>query len=83
MGSNELIRRKTAVTKEKYFHKPTYASLRSSLEAMRDHAIQHNVKEIAMPKIGCGLDKLEWVKVVEVIKEVFLGTKIHIKVYFI
>ena len=71
------------VTKEKYFHKPTYASLRSSLEAMRDHAVQHKVKEIAMPKIGCGLDKLEWVKVVEVIKEVFAETSIHIRVYSI
>ena len=71
------------VTKGKYFEKPTYQSLRSSLEAMRAHAAANNVKEIAMPKIGCGLDKLEWSKVEKIIKEVFGDTDMQIRVYYL
>ena len=70
------------VTKEKYYQKPTYDSLKKSLEAMRDHAVQHHVKEVAMPKIGCGLDQLDWPKVLETIKDVFGETPIHVRVYF-
>ena len=47
------------MTKEKYSDKPTYDSMRYSLEKMREHAGQHGVKEIAMPRIGCGLDGLQ------------------------
>ena len=39
------------VTKPKYSDKPTYESLRKSLEAMRAHAKDNSVKEIAMPKV--------------------------------
>jgi len=42
------------ITKERYFHKPTYATFESSLTAMRDHAIANNVTAICMPRIGCG-----------------------------
>jgi hypothetical protein len=40
------------VTKERCWNKPTYQSLTSSLEKMRDHAINSGVKMICMPKIG-------------------------------
>lgn len=66
-----------------YFEKPTYQSLRSSLEAMRAHAAANYVNEIAMPKIGYGLDKLEWPKVEKIIKEVFRDTDMQIKVYYL
>ena len=35
----------------------------------------------AMPKIGCGLDKLDWNVVITIIKNVFLETTIKIDVY--
>ncbi|KAG2388813.1 hypothetical protein C9374_000252 [Naegleria lovaniensis] len=59
------------VTKERYFHVPTYDSLKSSLEAMKTHLSQHNVTELAMPLLGCGLDQLEWDKVQPMIMELF------------
>lgn len=71
------------VTKEKYYQKPTYECLKQSLEAMRNHASQNGVREIAMPKIGCGLDKLEWTKVSKVINDVFGDSPIHIRIYFL
>ncbi len=69
------------VTKAKYSDKPTYESLRQSLEAMREHAGKNGVKEIAMPKIGCGLDGLQWNAVRTLVKNVFLKDSITLTVY--
>ena len=68
------------VTKENSYDKPTYESLEQSLVFMRNHAIEHNVHEIAMPKIGCGLDLLNWEDVSNLIKKVFRETNIKITV---
>lgn len=48
---------------------------------MRDHAKKNGVKEIAMPKIGCGLDGLSWNAVRTLIKNVFLEEAIKITVF--
>nr|XP_058970258.1 ADP-ribose glycohydrolase OARD1-like isoform X1 [Pocillopora verrucosa] len=69
------------VTKEKSFHKPTYKTLQSSLEAMRDHCLTHNVIGLSMPKIGCGLDGLQWYRVSGIIHQVFQDTNINVTVY--
>ena len=68
------------VTKERYFHKPTLNTLRTALEEMRDYAVQMGVTKIAMPKIGCGLDRLDWDDVSAMIQEVFEETDIEILV---
>lgn len=68
------------ITKERYWYKPTYSTMRGALEMMRKLAIENNVHKIAMPVIGCGLDKLQWNKVSEIIKEVFENTDIEILV---
>lgn len=68
------------ITKERYWHKPTYETMRGALEMMRKLALKNNVKKIAMPIIGCGLDKLKWNKVSEIIKDVFKNTDIEILV---
>lgn len=61
------------VTKSRYFHKPTYETLKMCLEEMRDIMEQQDIKRLAMPKIGCGLDRLEWGRVESIIGEVFGG----------
>lgn len=74
------------VTKERSFHKPTYASLRQALEDFRRLLTGITPKEptdklkIAMPLIGCGLDGLDWNKVSEIIKDVFRETEVVITV---
>ncbi len=68
------------VTKQRYFHKPTLETLRQSLESLREQAAERNLKKLAMPKIGCGLDKLKWEDVSAVIKEIFGETNIEILV---
>ena len=68
------------VTKEKYWHKPTLASLRTALEEMYSLAVKMGVTKIAMPKISCGLDRLDWEKVSPMIQEIFADTDIEILV---
>ena len=69
------------ITKERYWHKPTYSSLKTSLLNAKKIAIRNNIKYLAMPVIGCGLDRLQWSKVSVMIKEVFADTDIEIVVY--
>ena len=46
------------VTKEKYSEKPDLQTLATTLQSMQSHATMHGVSTIAIPKIGCGLDKM-------------------------
>ena len=68
------------VTKEKYWHKPTYQTLRGALVDMRKHIERYEIKYVAMPMIGSGLDRLEWLKVSEIIKDVFKNSDVEILV---
>ncbi|XP_041701066.1 ADP-ribose glycohydrolase OARD1 isoform X1 [Coregonus clupeaformis] len=69
------------ITKEKYSNKPTYDSLRQSLEDMKFHCLKNGVTAISMPRIGCGLDRLSWDKVAKMLEKIFQPTGIHITVY--
>lgn len=72
------------VTKEKYYNKPTYETLTQSLIDMKSKLYKLNGDiKLAMPYIGCGLDKLEWEKVKKIIEEVFKDTEIIIVVCYI
>lgn len=63
------------VTKEHYWDKPTYTTLSDSLENVKNllQILKSKAKEenldfkIVMPKIGCGLDKLDWTRVKEIV----------------
>ncbi|KAL1021041.1 hypothetical protein UPYG_G00007940 [Umbra pygmaea] len=69
------------ITKKRFSHKPTYDSLRKSLEDMKCHCLQNGVTSISMPRIGCGLDRLSWDKVEKILEQVFHTTDISITVY--
>ena len=69
------------VTKKSYWHKPTYQSLESALLLMRELVLEKNITKIAMPKIGCGLDRLQWSQVKEILNRVFKDLDIEIAVY--
>lgn len=68
------------ITKERYYHKPTYEALRGALILMKEQCASEGITKVAMPLIGCGLDKLQWDKVSAIIKEVFGDTDIEITV---
>lgn len=69
------------VTKARCFHKPTYDSLYQALVDMREQCAALDITKLAMPRIGAGLDKLDWEKVKDVIEDVFGETDIDIVVY--
>jgi O-acetyl-ADP-ribose deacetylase (regulator of RNase III) len=69
------------ITKPKYFHKPTYATLAASLAQMFQHMAAHGVTRVSMPEIGCGLDMLEWPKVREMLNTMLEGSGIRASVY--
>lgn len=66
------------VTKDKYWHKPTYDSLREALEMMREYLEFMDVTKLAMPKIAAGLDRLDFDKVYDIICDVFNDMNIEI-----
>lgn len=67
------------VTKERYWQKPTYETLRQALNVAKLR-LPNDCKKIAMPVIGCGLDKLNWNEVSRLIKDIFSDTDIEILV---
>ena len=71
------------VTKAKCFQKPTYESLTEALEMMRDKIISLKINNLAMPMIGCGLDRLQWLRVIKIIENVFMDTDINILICII
>ena len=70
------------VTKDKCWQKPTYKALREALEDMKKQVVTLKIKYLAMPLIGCGLDRLEWDRVRELLEKVFGDTDIDILVCY-
>ena len=68
------------ITKAAYYNKPTYTSLRSALEDMKNQCLSRDIRHVAMPQIGCGLDRLSWPRVRALIVDVFQDTDIEIVV---
>lgn len=71
------------VTKAKYFQKPKYLDLLGCLYRMHDMCLEHGVKKLAMPMIGCGLDGLTWHRVKSLIYDVFQDTDIDILICYL
>lgn len=70
------------VTKHKYFNKPTYQSMQEALTSLKANIESLNIKSASlyMPLIGCGLDRLRWDKVSDMIKSTFSDCDIEIVV---
>lgn len=43
--------------------------------------VANGVSKLAIPQIGCGIDKLEWSKVKQLLHDVFEGEAVEITVY--
>ena len=68
------------ITKDRYWNKPTYHTLTGALFLMKEICEEKHITKIAMPVIGCGLDKLQWNKVSEIIKNTFQDMDVEILV---
>ena len=54
------------ITKAHYWEKPTYETLEAALNSLK----QKGFTKLAMPLIGCGLDKLSWQNVSAMVKTI-------------
>ena len=48
---------------------------------MQSHATMHGVSTIAIPKVGCGLDQMNWQDVVKFLRDIFAYSDVQIVVY--
>lgn len=83
--SNSLIA--NMITKTHYWEKSSTMpqgvyldNLRRCLVSVRQVMLERGIKKLAMPKIGCGLDRCSWMEVESIILDVFNGTDIDITV---
>ena len=69
------------ITKANHYEKPTIDTIKTTLLAMRDHALGLNLRCIAMPTIACGLDGMDWREISSLIDQTFKNSGITIYVY--
>ena len=69
------------MTKERFCDKPNLSTLSETLEAMKIHASTIGVSTIAIPKLGCGLDQVNWQEVVKLLRDIFAYADVQIVVY--
>ena len=69
------------VTKTKYSEKPNLRTLSLILEEMKSLERLHGISTIAIPKIGCGLDQMNWQEVVKLLGDIFAYSNFRIVVY--
>ena len=48
---------------------------------MKAHAIIQEVSRVALPKIGCGLDQMNWQDVVKLLRDIFAFLDVQFLVY--
>ena len=78
-------------TKQKVWHNSSRGmsydeyidNIKSTLNDVKVQMIAHNESKLAMPKIGCGLDRCNWDDVKNIIFSVFSNTDIEICICYI
>lgn len=71
------------ITKGRAQSLPTYETMYGALFHLRKAVDQLGIEAIAMPLIGCGLDKLKWPIVRALIKDIFDDCDIEILVCYL
>ena len=69
------------MTKERFCDKPNLSTLSKTLEAMKIHASTDGVSTNAIPKLGCGLDQMNWQEVVKLLRDNLAYADVKIIVY--
>lgn len=69
------------VTKSRYYMKPTMENFEKTVLSLRKTCSDNKIMHLAIPRIGCGLDKLNWNAVKECLIKTFDKDEITITVY--
>lgn len=68
------------VTKKTSSGKPTMDTMEKALISLLNKMKEYNLTKLGIPKIGCGLDKLDWNETKSLIFKIFSGSGILITV---
>lgn len=69
------------VTKPRWYHKPRLETLFDALVDMKEQCEAKDITRLAITRLGCGRDKLDWEDVSQMIQDVFEDTDVDISVY--
>ena len=69
------------MTEERFYDEPNLSRLSKTLEAMKIHASMNGVSTIAIPKLGCGLNQMNWQEVVKLLRGIFAYADVQLVVY--
>ena len=81
IGKDEYVL--NLISKTSYKHDPTYDNMDTATRNLKTKCQALGIKQLNFPKIGCGLDHMEWCIVKRMITDIFANTDIHICVYFL
>lgn len=70
------------ITKPVYYLKPTYDTFKAAIISMKEYCIKNNITKLAFPILGCGIDRLDWNNVRDIIKDQFKEIDVDILVCF-
>lgn len=70
------------VTKETWRRKPTMENVEECLHELKKQVTERNIRKIAMPRIACGLDGMNWNDVSEQVRNIFSDTDVEILVCY-
>ena len=68
------------ITKEHYWQKPSYQDMFRSLMNLRKLCEERHITHLACPRMGCGLDGLNWDIVHAMLNYIFQNTEIKIRI---
>ena len=71
------------IAKANHYEKPKTDTIKTTLLVIRDHALGINLRCIAMRKIACGLDGMDWRDISSLIEQTFENSGITIYFYTI
>lgn len=71
------------ITKPNYWDKPTNSTMEDALTAMRYVVVRKEIEKIVMPRIGAGLDRLDWEATKNTIERLYKDIDIEFVVCYI
>ena len=69
------------MTKERFCDKSNLSTLSKALEAKKILASTKGVSAIAIPKLGCGLDQMNWKEIAKLLRDIFAYADLRNVVY--
>ena len=71
------------VTKKYFYQKPLLKDYFTALYSLRDLVLSHGVTDLAIPQLGCGLDRVPIPLFYSSLRSIFCGDSIIITVYIL